>query len=65
MTDSPRANTVQLTVAACALKAVVDKVMVAPVEDAGCAGQRNWGAVGSGWHETQYRSIAVAVEEGR
>jgi hypothetical protein len=38
-----RWHTVQLTAAACELKAVVDGVVVASVEDAGCARQRGWG----------------------
>ena len=53
-------RTIALSAVGCQITAEVDGAVVSQEEDTGCTGEGGWGAVGSGWHETQLKAVHVA-----
>jgi hypothetical protein len=49
----------ELAISGCTLGARVDSVSVSTVTDAGCLVAGGWGAVGTGWHDAQFKSVSA------
>ena len=54
-------HNIEFSVSGCALNARVDDVAVASVVDTGCVVGGGWGAVGSGWHDAQFKSVSAST----